>query len=401
LNSIRPIEGDRFSFLILESLKSVATFYGEQVIVLQYLTHVSNMVAACVNRLTMRLEASLLAGIILVNYFMNYLEIKLLMDNLNYIINQILLPVINFYSNDRTKFPSGYLMRQVLAFKVLDIILILSLRIGPEQTRIELEKVLRAYFHGFSQVRSSIMDHSVLRTTSASKPVKIEQLNADEKSLTNKKFNLSRGASKARASIVEIEFRHHRNSSLSKDILNNSNNTSAISDSSSKENLDDVNSFEDFVKFSYDQNTNEIIGSSLKNSNTTPDSSNANMRLAAYRLRSQSYGLLSLSNEENERLTNYNTQKTDLSNILTNENKRSGLNEDSTEQNDEILNTFTIELAHTAYLSISRMCSGVYMDSIMSNADLIHRMCLLNEQTIRKQNNLAKSSTSKTQRKCM
>jgi hypothetical protein len=89
---------------------------------------------------------------------------------------------------------------------------------------------------------------------------------------------------------------------------------------------------------------------------------------------------------------------------LTNENKRSGLNEDSTEQNDEILNTFTIELAHTAYLSISRMCSGVYMDSIMSNADLIHRMCLLNEQTIRKQNNLAKSSTnqtSKTQRKCM
>ena len=44
LNSIRPIEGDRFSFLILESLKTVASFYGEQVIVLQYLTHVSNTV---------------------------------------------------------------------------------------------------------------------------------------------------------------------------------------------------------------------------------------------------------------------------------------------------------------------------------------------------------------------
>ena len=67
-----------------------------------------------------------------------------------------------------------------------------------------------------------------------------------------------------------------------------------------------------------------------------------------------------------------------------------------------MFNTFTIELAHTAYLSISRMCSGVYIDSIMSNADLIHRMCLLDEQITRKQNNLAKNTMnqmSKTQRK--
>ena len=355
------------------------------------------MVAACANKLTMRLEASLLAGIILVNYFMNYLEIKLLMDNLNYIINQILVPVINLYSNERVKFPNSYLIRQVLAYKILDIILILSLRIGPEQTRIELEKILKTYFDGFSQVRARIMDHSLFKTSSASKPVKIDQSNADEKS--NKKLTLSRGASKARASIVEIEFRHHRNSSLSKDtsmFLNNPNTNNTTGDlNSSKETLDDVNSFEDFVKFSYDQSTNELIGSSLKNSSITTDSNNINTRLGAYRFRSQSYGLLSLSNEENEKSINYNAQRTDII-------QNSASNEEGADKNDEMFNTFTIELAHTAYLSISRMCSGVYIDSIMSNADLIHRMCLLDEQITRKQNNLAKNAMnqmSKTQRK--
>ena len=183
-------------------------------------------------------------------------------------------------------------MRQVLAFKILDIILILSFRIGPEQTRIEMEKILKAYFDGFSQVRSSVMDLSLLST----KPVKIEHLMNSPSDKTLLRNNLSRGASKARASIVSIEFRNHRNNSLTKDptsmLLNTSGGNSDLS--TSKENDSDVNSFEDFVKFSYDQNTNEIIGSSLKQSNISSD---ASTRLAAYRFRSQSFGLLSLSND--------------------------------------------------------------------------------------------------------
>ena len=83
LNSIRPIEGDRFAYLILESLKAVACLYGEQVIVLQYFPHISNTVSASASRLTTRLESSLIAGVVLVNYFLNYLDIKILMENLN------------------------------------------------------------------------------------------------------------------------------------------------------------------------------------------------------------------------------------------------------------------------------------------------------------------------------
>lgn len=44
LNSCHPIEGDRFADLIIASLKTVAMFYGEQVIVIQYLPYVSNTV---------------------------------------------------------------------------------------------------------------------------------------------------------------------------------------------------------------------------------------------------------------------------------------------------------------------------------------------------------------------
>jgi hypothetical protein len=52
----------------------------------------------------------------------------------------------------------------------------------------------------------------------------------------------------------------------------------------------------------------------------------------------------------------------------------------TSKENEEIFNTFTNELAYTAYISISRLNSGVYIDSILTNADLIHQMCLQDEK---------------------
>jgi len=201
--------------LILESLKAVACIYGEQVVVLQYFTHISNTVSASANRLTTRLESSLIAGVVLVNYFLNFLDIKILMENLNvkleliffndnklivvfyqfkYVLNQIVLPIIKLYSNEKAKFPNGYLSRQVLAFKILDIMLILSLRIGPEQTRIEMGRTLRTYFDGFSLVRS------VVSANMQSKPLQI----GTNDTKNNNKSPMNRGIFKARASLVNF-----------------------------------------------------------------------------------------------------------------------------------------------------------------------------------------------------
>ena len=190
------------------------------------------------------------------------------------------MPVISLYTNEQIKFPNGYAMRQVLAFKILDIILILSLRIGPEQTRIEMEKVLRKYFDGFSLVRSSIMNSSML----ASKPVRIEELNKNERST---KYPYStRDVFKARPSIVS--FSNHRSSLGSKDNNLLLNNSAIVESNSSKDTISDLSSYDEYLKYSYDQSTNEITGSSLKNSSDV---------VKRHKYRSQSFGLLSLNNE--------------------------------------------------------------------------------------------------------
>ena len=188
--------------------------------------------------------------------------------------------MISLYTNEQIKFPNGYAMRQVLAFKILDIILILSLRIGPEQTRIEMEKVLKKYFDGFSLVRSNIMNSSMLAT----KPVRIEELNKNERST---KYPYStRDVFKARTSIVS--FSNHRNSLGSKDNNLLLNNSAVVESDSSKDTVSDLSSYDEYLKYSYDQSTNEITGSSLKNSSG---------EIKRYKYRSQSFGLLSLNSE--------------------------------------------------------------------------------------------------------
>jgi hypothetical protein len=41
---LKAIEGDKFAYQILESLKEVSSLYGEHLIVIQYFANVSNTV---------------------------------------------------------------------------------------------------------------------------------------------------------------------------------------------------------------------------------------------------------------------------------------------------------------------------------------------------------------------
>ncbi len=249
----------------------------------------------------------MLASLVLVYYFISYLDLKPLLDNLNvkknvlnlyllnrsnkffskYLLSRIILPVINLYSNEKTKFPNGYAMRQVLSYKVLDIVLMISLRLGPEQTRLEMEKTLKAFFNGFSLVRSSVMNTSSLLT----RPLFIERMRGNGQEIgTQSKNSLAKGAFKARASIASFNYQRQFSSSKDNILLNNSGGSVSLLE---KENLsDEMNSFDEYLKYSYDQNTNEIIGSSLKTKRLSLASSTE-----TYKNRSQSFGLLSLNNE--------------------------------------------------------------------------------------------------------
>lgn len=104
------------------------------------------------------------------------------------ILNQIVLPVIRLYSNEKMKFPNGHMMRLALAYKILDIMLLISYRIGPEQTRIEMSHIFRIYFSGFDQVKyvkSPVVTNSNVDVTT--------------------KLSLSRSTIKARTSIVSFD----------------------------------------------------------------------------------------------------------------------------------------------------------------------------------------------------
>jgi hypothetical protein len=201
------------------------------------------------------------------------------------------MPVINLYSNEKIKFPNGYFMRQVLSFKVLDIILIISLRIGPEQTRTEMENILRIYFSGFSIVRSSIMNNSSSNLSRPFERMKSQEITRDNS--FNKSF--SRGAFKVRASLATFNPTRHFSTSKENVLLNNSSGSMSIID---KDNLsEEMNSFDEYLKYSIDQTTNEIVGSSLKNNSTLAKRLSLAGSSEAYKFRSQSFGLLSLNNE--------------------------------------------------------------------------------------------------------
>lgn len=76
------------------------------------------------------------------------------------LITEILLPLIAIISNPRQCFPSsrspteGSLSRRLLALRVLDLIILISQRIGYDQTRRFLNRPLQAFFRSFEIVHS-------------------------------------------------------------------------------------------------------------------------------------------------------------------------------------------------------------------------------------------------------
>lgn len=216
---------------------------------------------------------------------------------------------MRLYSNEKVKFPNGHGMRQALAYKILDIILLISYRIGPEQTRVEMERVLRAFFDGFNQVKASLTTTTTTNLTSCQSPNTTAPASSNSISRT-------RSAFKARTSIVSFDQASSRrflpgNGAGSTGASGPSDglNTSTGLDSG---NADLSDSFDEYLKFSYDQTTNEIVGSSLRPTQAaslavTAASSVANKRLASspesghgQKYRQSSFGLLTQQDNEND-----------------------------------------------------------------------------------------------------
>ncbi|XP_053957432.1 WD repeat-containing protein 81 [Anastrepha ludens] len=142
------VVGDRSASRVLECLMSIAALFGEEVILMQYFPHISELIGLGAKRITASLEGAIISTLQLLKYLVPCLIDATLMEHLKEtILISILLPIVRILGSTRLLMPSGYLGRSVLARKWLDAVYTLCVRIGPDMSKEHLcIPALRPFF---------------------------------------------------------------------------------------------------------------------------------------------------------------------------------------------------------------------------------------------------------------
>ena len=185
-----------------------------------------------------------------------------------YIFNQIILPAIKIIGNIDLIFPNGHISRHILSYKLLDILLLISLRLGRENTRIEMEQLFRAFFDCFSI--HNLTNSFSTNSASASSSVNTNISNSPIKTVTSNTQPV------LIANISKQNVENEKTNAPIKSLLTNSNTASS----------------EGYFKLSYNPSNNEIQGSSFLPDKRTNPVIDANPKF-----RSQSFTLLNFNND--------------------------------------------------------------------------------------------------------
>ncbi|XP_044733359.1 WD repeat-containing protein 81 [Chrysoperla carnea] len=115
------VTGDNNAGRVLDCLMSIAALYGEQLIILQYLPHITELILLCKRRLTPNLEGGLISCIVLLKHLIPYLSDESLNNNLqDNILKHIIIPSIRLVGTTRATFPNGSIARSALTCKLID-----------------------------------------------------------------------------------------------------------------------------------------------------------------------------------------------------------------------------------------------------------------------------------------
>ncbi|XP_052767541.1 WD repeat-containing protein 81-like isoform X2 [Mya arenaria] len=184
--STRQVQGDSNAHKVLECLSYVACIYGEQVILIQYLPCITDMIHVARKRLTIRAEAGLVAAVVLLRSMLPLLTDKTFMQVLlDSVIRDALRPILKLVSSASTAFPSGASMRSLILYKIIDLMYIIGLRLGFENTRRFLTPTLQMFFAPFDQVYST-MDADGMWKSCSSEILKDDTSSVDESYLNIK-----------------------------------------------------------------------------------------------------------------------------------------------------------------------------------------------------------------------
>ncbi|CAF1331576.1 unnamed protein product [Adineta ricciae] len=167
--SIRSVRGDLNAKKIIDCLLSLIQNYGEQIILLFYLPHLIEAIRAANHRLTIRSESGLLSCMVLLKCILPYMSDSTLMGHLaDPIKTHVLHPCLTLLSSTTIHFPSFERARSVCAYRVLDILFLLCLRLGYEGTRLYMNDSIRVFFACFQSTSEPSEDNNRSRNTSFS-----------------------------------------------------------------------------------------------------------------------------------------------------------------------------------------------------------------------------------------
>ncbi|KAG5877633.1 hypothetical protein JTB14_030031 [Gonioctena quinquepunctata] len=108
--------GDKAAFHVLGCLTSISGLYGEQIILFQYIPHITEIVLLCKKRLTPNLEGGLISCLALFKHIIPYMSDVMLMDQLqDVLLKNIIHPVVRLLNSTKHIFPSGGCARNILA----------------------------------------------------------------------------------------------------------------------------------------------------------------------------------------------------------------------------------------------------------------------------------------------
>ena len=114
------VRGDLAAGPVLDCLAFMASLYGDQVILVQYLPYSWDLVTQCRRRVNANLEGGLLGCLSMVHTIVPLLSDSLLMNELqDNLLANILLPLLHIVMTRRMVFAGGARPRLVLLYKVM------------------------------------------------------------------------------------------------------------------------------------------------------------------------------------------------------------------------------------------------------------------------------------------